>query len=211
MRASDFQLANQDAFEYNQPITGNAIFAILVGNPMLRFFGKMSAAHGRFWLYALAFPCAFALDTVTSLAIADWLIEMILVWIASVWGDPQEVGLVAAVGSATVIAGLWSSPADVPLWMGILNRFVAIAVMWTMVYVANGRHAAEQAQPKSAPRSRLLPDLLPICASCKAIRSESGEWFPLEYYISANAGVRFTHGLCPPCAAKYGEGLRTAP
>jgi hypothetical protein len=171
---------------------------------MLRFFGKMNAAHGRYWLYALAFPGAFALDMVTTLAIADWLIEVILVWIASVWGDPQEITLVTGIGSVTVIAGLWSSPADVPLWTGILNRLVAVAAMWTMLYVTTRRRADLR---KGVPHTGLLPDLLPICASCKAIRTESGEWRALESYLLTNAGVRFTHGLCPACDAKCRETL----
>ena len=203
------RMAFSSAGEYNVPITENAILAILVGISMQRLFEKANAAHGRFLLYALALPGAFALDRVTTLGIADWLIEMILVWIASVWGGPQELGLVASVGSATVIAGLWSSPADVPLWMGALNRLVAIAVMWTMVYVANRRRAAEAAQRMAVAHVRVLQGLLPVCASCKAIRSEAGDWHTLENYFSAHSDARLTHGICPTCAAKYIEELNS--
>jgi hypothetical protein len=198
------RMAFSSAGEYNVPITENAILAILVGISMQRLFEKANAARGRVWLYALVLPGAFALDMVTTLAIADWLIEVILVWIASVWGDAREVRLVAAIGSVTVFAGLWSSPADVPLWTGILNRLVAIAVMWTMVYVANRRHAAQR---RFVSNAVLLPSLLPVCASCKAVRTESGEWRTMEQYLSGIAGLRFTHGLCPVCAEKYSRGL----
>jgi hypothetical protein len=177
---------------------------------VLRFFGETNAARGRFLLYATAFPGAVALDFVTPLGIADWLLEVILVWIACVWGSRRETVAVAVAGSATMIAGLWSSPSTVvTLSVGILNRLVAIAVMWTMVHVANRRRLAEEAHQKDVAHIRVLQGLLPICASCKAIRSESGEWHTLEHYFSAHSDAQLTHGLCPTCTAKYMEELNT--
>ncbi len=183
------------------------MLAILVGILMQRLFEAANPARGRYLLYALALPGALALDMVTTLAIADWLIEVILVWIATVWGDPREVELVATAGSVIVMAGLWLSPPDVAFWMGILNRFAAIAVMGTMAYVAKRRRGADEAQRKDLSQAALLPDMLPMCASCKSIRSESGEWRTPEAYLLTHCGVRFTHGLCPPCAEKYRVGL----
>lgn len=50
-----------------------------------------------------------------------------------------------------------------------------------------------------------LEQLLPICAHCKRIRSEDGRWTELEGFLSANAGVRFSHGACPGCANRWLE------
>jgi len=47
---------------------------------------------------------------------------------------------------------------------------------------------------------KTLRDLLPICCACKKIRNDKGYWQQLESYISENAGVAFSHGLCPECA-----------
>ncbi len=47
---------------------------------------------------------------------------------------------------------------------------------------------------------KMLRGLLPICASCKKIRNESGEWNSVEKYIRDHADVDFTHGICPECA-----------
>lgn len=48
-----------------------------------------------------------------------------------------------------------------------------------------------------------LRALLPICCSCKKIRSESGEWERVETYIGHHMPQnRLTHGLCPDCARK---------
>ncbi len=49
---------------------------------------------------------------------------------------------------------------------------------------------------------KALSGLLPICASCKKIRSDKGYWENIETYISAHADVDFSHGICPECAKK---------
>lgn len=44
-----------------------------------------------------------------------------------------------------------------------------------------------------------LSGLLPICANCKRIRDDQGEWSYLERYISARSNAEFSHGICPTC------------
>ncbi len=57
---------------------------------------------------------------------------------------------------------------------------------------------------------KMLRGLLPICASCKKIRNESGEWNSVEKYIRDHADVDFTHGICPECARSlYPEFFKT--
>jgi hypothetical protein len=46
---------------------------------------------------------------------------------------------------------------------------------------------------------KLLHGLLPICASCKKIRDDTGSWNVLESYIREHSEAAFTHGLCPEC------------
>ncbi len=48
-----------------------------------------------------------------------------------------------------------------------------------------------------------LSGLLPICAWCKRIRDEEGNWEPMETYITVHSEADFTHGICPDCAQKY--------
>jgi phosphoserine phosphatase RsbU/P len=48
-----------------------------------------------------------------------------------------------------------------------------------------------------------LEGLLPICASCKKIRDAQDAWHPIEVYIARHSEAKFTHGLCPACAAKF--------
>jgi PAS domain S-box-containing protein len=50
---------------------------------------------------------------------------------------------------------------------------------------------------------RLFSGLLPICAECKKIRDQKGDWRQLESYISEHSQAKFSHGLCPECAKRY--------
>lgn len=49
---------------------------------------------------------------------------------------------------------------------------------------------------------RTLRGLIPICAACKKIRDDQGDWMQLEVYLRDHSGAEFSHGLCPDCAAK---------
>jgi hypothetical protein len=47
-----------------------------------------------------------------------------------------------------------------------------------------------------------LRGILPICASCKKIRTDKGYWQNVEEYISHHTNVEFSHGICEDCAKK---------
>lgn len=49
---------------------------------------------------------------------------------------------------------------------------------------------------------KTLRGFLPICSSCKKIRSDTGYWQQIESYISEHSEAEFSHGLCPNCARK---------
>ena len=49
---------------------------------------------------------------------------------------------------------------------------------------------------------RVLRGYLPICASCKNIRDESGNWNQIEKYLSEHSEARLSHGICPDCVAR---------
>jgi hypothetical protein len=49
---------------------------------------------------------------------------------------------------------------------------------------------------------KLLTGLLPICAWCKRIRDDEGEWHRVEAYVSSRSAATFTHGMCPECYAR---------
>jgi len=52
-----------------------------------------------------------------------------------------------------------------------------------------------------------LRALLPICSSCKKIRTEDDQWEKVETYIKRHVpGTNLSHGLCPSCAKKLYPG-----
>ncbi len=58
----------------------------------------------------------------------------------------------------------------------------------------------------SARAKAVLEGILPICSFCKRIHQPDGTWQPLESYISARSGVRFSHGLCEDCRHEHYPG-----
>jgi PAS domain S-box-containing protein len=59
---------------------------------------------------------------------------------------------------------------------------------------------------------KTLQGLLPICASCKKIRSDEGYWEHIENYIQEHSEASFTHGICPACLENlYGDQLHSPP
>jgi hypothetical protein len=49
---------------------------------------------------------------------------------------------------------------------------------------------------------KTLHGILPICASCKKIRTDDGAWQQLESYISQHTDAAFSHGICTDCMTK---------
>ena len=58
---------------------------------------------------------------------------------------------------------------------------------------------------------RMYEDILPICLVCKKIRDDSGkepgtgEWVPVDKYLTCRAGKNMSHGYCPDCGQKFLE------
>ena len=52
---------------------------------------------------------------------------------------------------------------------------------------------------------KVLTGLLPICAWCKKIRDDRGEWHSIERYVTSRTQAQFTHGMCPSCYEREGH------
>ncbi|HVH71738.1 MAG TPA: hypothetical protein VNB49_11590 [Candidatus Dormibacteraeota bacterium] len=48
-------------------------------------------------------------------------------------------------------------------------------------------------------RLNILTGVLTICASCKKIQNEEGNWQQIERYLRGRSQVEFSHGMCPEC------------
>ncbi len=51
-------------------------------------------------------------------------------------------------------------------------------------------------------KMRYLEGLLLICASCKKVKDEKGNWQSIEEYIRDRSEAYFSHGICSECAKK---------
>lgn len=57
-----------------------------------------------------------------------------------------------------------------------------------------------------------LKGIIPICAFCKRVRTEAGDWQQVEAYVHAHSAADFSHGLCPHCTNEhYAEYLTDDP
>ncbi len=92
-------------------------------------------------------------------------------------------------------------------WFWHLQRLGAYLVVLYFLFHAFHRIAGEkerlivQLHDTIAEVNR-LSGLLPICASCKKIRDEKGQWKQIEIFISEHSEAEFSHGLCPDCSRK---------
>ncbi len=60
-------------------------------------------------------------------------------------------------------------------------------------------NVAERQLYRAQREIRTLHGIVPICAECKRIRDEGGEWHQMEAYVTRHTEARFSHGLCPTC------------
>ncbi|MGD0398593.1 MAG: response regulator [Syntrophobacteraceae bacterium] len=52
---------------------------------------------------------------------------------------------------------------------------------------------------------KTLSGLLPICAWCKKIRDDKGDWHEIQNYMCDHSEASLTHGICPECYRKVRE------
>lgn len=53
---------------------------------------------------------------------------------------------------------------------------------------------------------KVLSGMLNLCAVCKRIQDDLGNWQSIEKYIEQRSEAVFSHGICPDCAERlYGE------
>ncbi|MBN1993555.1 MAG: hypothetical protein JW953_12720 [Anaerolineae bacterium] len=55
---------------------------------------------------------------------------------------------------------------------------------------------------KALKELKILRGIIPICTSCKKIRTDEGYWQQVETYIGEHSEALFSHGVCPECMEK---------
>ncbi|NWF73232.1 MAG: response regulator transcription factor [Nitrospirae bacterium] len=54
---------------------------------------------------------------------------------------------------------------------------------------------------------KVLHGLIPICAKCKRVRTDNGNWQYLEEYIQTHSEAEFSHGICHVCMKEVYPGM----
>ncbi len=79
---------------------------------------------------------------------------------------------------------------------------VASALMFYVYLIDRTAGQTRQLQKKV----KVLEGILPICAACKRIRNDAGDYEPIEDYVTRHSEASFSHGLCSVCARKLYPG-----
>ncbi len=138
----------------------------------------------------------FVLDLLTPLGVAVPMLYAGLV-LLGLWSSRPPFAFVAAIiASILSIVGALISPPGGVVWIGLINRLMALAIIWATAFLVLRYKRAEQA-------TKILRGLLPICAGCKKIRDDQGYWKQLEEYVEQHSEAQFTHGMCTECRAKW--------
>jgi len=167
----------------------------------------------RLILTMIAAGVVLGIDVATPVGLAVWLLQVVLVWTASVWADRRQMLAVAIVCSSLIVLGFLFSPkTGLAVSAEICNVAISLVVIGAITHSCLRQRATDDARRKAAEelaRSQAtvhaLSGLLPICAWCKRIRNESGNWEQMEVYIRGHSQAEFTHGICADCAERAGR------
>lgn len=142
----------------------------------------------------------FLLDLMTSAGIALSILYIIPVYLASWIRPPWIIIVVAAVSTILTIYSYCFSPAGgVPKIVAINHFLVVVALLATAVLSLRHNQLSEEI--------KTLRGLLKMCACCKKILNEQGEWELLEVYIGNHSEAAVTHSVCSRCKSEYQEKL----
>jgi hypothetical protein len=120
----------------------------------------------------------FAAKKVITYEVIATLLIIILLWLDEIIDIPY------------LLLGAEATPVN---WRESVFESLAIAVVGGVIIVFTN---------KVFQRMRYLEGILPVCAACKKIRDEKGDWQQIEAYIRDRSAARFSHGICPECARK---------
>jgi uncharacterized membrane protein len=178
--------------------------------------GKTSRQSTWFVLYLVASTILLALDIYTPIEQVEWLLNVPLVWIVVVACTPTQLTWAGAFASLCImVGGILSPPGPVDIRFFFTTRAIVIVTIWLIVLQSRRRAEAEAKERRALlaqheQELKTLRGMIPICAWCKRIRTDSGVWKQIEQYIHEHSGADFTHSVCPECVSKL-EGQELCP
>jgi hypothetical protein len=134
------------------------------------------------------------------------------------------IGTEMALASAALMARvIWSftvpdfqlmmvSPVEAGFFISFMVLQIVITVSFIMLNSERSNRDSQLAEAavrgnlekleKALAEVKTLQGILPICANCKKIRDDRGDWVPMEVYVRDRTDADFSHGICPTCAKK---------
>lgn len=121
------------------------------------------------------------------------VLYVIPVALTGFWSRSNQSSRVVYVTSfctALVVAAILVLPTiDAPL---LTDRLLILSAIWMTAILSLLRKKQEELT--------LLRGMLPICASCKKVRDDTGYWKQLESYLQDHLRIGYSHSFCPDCA-----------
>jgi hypothetical protein len=146
------------------------------------------------------------MDWVTPLGVTDGMLYAFIVLLSAQGRERRFILALAAISTVFIGVGYVLSPPGAALWISLVNRCLALTLVWMTagllarrLHVEEERDVALREQEEAQAHIAYLRGLLPICAWCKKIRAADGTWVKLENYISQHSDANFTHAICPEC------------
>ena len=109
---------------------------------------------------------------------------------------------------ADVLSGHTHSLPVYAVWNTMVRLASFLAIGWSVAKMHDilvREHEKTVALGRTLSEIKVLESFLPICAECKKIRNQQGEWQNLEAYIGQHSNTQFSHGYCPQCAGRARE------
>lgn len=130
-----------------------------------------------------------------------YVAPVLLVGLGTARRNPRIVAIASACSALTVVGFALASASPV-LGVAVVNRVLSLLAVWMAASLCLLCLRVEDC-PDAA------RGMLPICASCKKVRDEEGQWNHLETYFSEQFAVKFTHGICSDCVRQlYPEAVK---
>ncbi|MBM4354492.1 MAG: hypothetical protein FJ109_12000 [Deltaproteobacteria bacterium] len=156
-------------------------------------------------LCAILMAVIFTVDLAIPLGVAMG-VPYVAVVLISLWLPRRATILVAIACSLLTFGAYFYKPAVPEMWKALCNRSLAVFAICVSAGLGLQRKKAEEQREeafrekeKAMGELRILRGLLPICASCKKIKTDQGDWRQMEVYIRDHSEAEFSHGICPEC------------
>ncbi len=164
---------------------------------------------GLYGICGVMLAVIFVTDLFIPLGVAVGVLYLVAILFTLRTPQSKVTLLVAMMASLLIVAAFFYKPPVDYMWKVLFNRGISLFAVWITAVLGLQRNKAEQQRniivlerEKAHQELRILRGLLPICASCKKIRDDTGYWTQIEGYIRDHSEAEFTHSICPDCAKR---------